>query len=212
METGQWGNELLRQVMATSVWEWIAVGAGVLQVLLARANNVWLYPAGIVSTLLYVYLMLDAKLYAESALNAYYLVMSIYGWAHWLSRKGSVALPITRWTPREQSISAAVVVLGWALLYTVLACYTDSTVPAWDALVSATAWAGMWLLARRKLENWILLNISNALAIPLLVTKGLWLTAGLTLFLFIVAIFGYIEWRKLYKKQQRQRDASWSWQ
>ena len=67
----------------------------------------------------------------------------------------------------------------------------------WDAWITATAWAGMWLLARRKIENWILLNISNAFAIPLLAYKGLHLYSLLTVYLFIVAIFGYFEWRKL---------------
>jgi nicotinamide mononucleotide transporter len=65
--------------------------------------------------------------------------------------------------------------------------------------VSATACAGMWLLAKHKIENWILLNISNAIAIPLLVYKGIPLTACLTLFLFIVACFGYFNWRKQYR-------------
>jgi nicotinamide mononucleotide transporter len=72
-------------------------------------------------------------------------------------------------------------------------------VPVWDAWVSATAWAGMWLLAKRKVENWILLNISNIFAIPLLFYKQLPLFAGLTIILFIVAVFGYFDWRRKYK-------------
>jgi nicotinamide mononucleotide transporter len=80
--------------------------------------------------------------------------------------------------------------------------YTDSTVPYWDAWVSATAWAGMWLLAKRKIENWILLNISNAFAIPLLFHKNLPLYALLTLFLFIVAVQGYFKWNKILKQEK----------
>ena len=87
-------------------------------------------------------------------------------------------------------------------MYLFLDVYTYSNVPAWDAWVAATAWAGMWLLARRKVENWLLLNLSNHLAIPLFIYKGLLLTACLTVFLFIVAIFGYIEWRKIYQTQK----------
>jgi nicotinamide mononucleotide transporter len=68
--------------------------------------------------------------------------------------------------------------------------------------VSSTAWAGMWLLARRKIENWIFLNISNIVAIPLKFHKDLPLMALLTTFLFIVAIFGFLEWRKIYRQQQ----------
>ena len=89
------------------------------------------------------------------------------------------------------------------MLYTVLVNFTDSTVPLADSWVSATALAGMWLLAKRKIENWILLNISNAFAIPLLLYKQLPLYAALTLFLFIIAILGYIDWNKMLNKKTK---------
>lgn len=98
---------------------------------------------------------------------------------------------------KEWGISTLIVVVGVPLLYWALTTFTDSTVPLLDSLVTAFAWAGMWLLARRKIENWILLNISNAIAIPLLAYKGLPLYSLLTLFLFVVAIFGFVEWRKI---------------
>jgi len=88
-------------------------------------------------------------------------------------------------------------VTAFVLLYLTLAHFTNSDVPIWDAWVSATAWAGMWLLAKRKVENWILLNISNLFAVPLLIHKDLYLFAALTSFLFIVAIFGYFKWTKI---------------
>jgi nicotinamide mononucleotide transporter len=80
--------------------------------------------------------------------------------------------------------------------------FTTSNVPVWDAWVSSTAWAGMWLLARRKLENWTLLNLSNLFAVPLLCYKHLIMFAVLTLILFVVAIFGFFEWRDIWKKEQ----------
>jgi len=89
-------------------------------------------------------------------------------------------------------------------LYIVLRYFTDSTVPAFDSWVSATAWAGMWLLAKRKIENWLLLNISNAFAIPLLLYKGLPLYAALTLFLFIIAVLGYIDWNRIIKRKEKE--------
>lgn len=202
MDTGHWIDMLQQQIAATTPWEWIAVIAGIIQVLLARVNNVWLYPAGIVSTTIYIYLMTSAGLYAESFLNLYYLVMSIYGWVHWLRKKNEPQLPITHTNNREWLVSAAIISIGWLLMWQVLDRYTDSNVPVWDAWVSATAWAGMWLLAKRKIENWLLLNLSNLFAIPLFIYKGMLLTSILTLILFIVAIFGYIEWRKLYKQQR----------
>lgn len=202
MTTQQWIALFAEQIKETRPLEWIAVILAVAEVLLARNNNVWLYPSGIISTFIYVYLMSKAGLFAEAILNIYYLVMSFYGWFHWLKRKNEPPLPVTKTKVREWLVTAGIVVTAWIILYLVLKQYTSSTVPAWDAFVSATAWAGMWLLARRKIENWLLLNLSNICAIPLLFYKRLPLTACLTIFLFIVAIFGYFEWLRIYRTQK----------
>ncbi|RAI91506.1 nicotinamide riboside transporter PnuC [Algoriphagus yeomjeoni] len=189
-------NLLLEQIKATSLLEWIAVSFGVTEVLFAKKNNVLLYPAGIIGILCSGFLLVDAKLYAETLLHAYYLVMSIYGWAMWKNRTASGASSISRSTKKEQKITWAIAILGWGFLYFMLTNFTDSDVPIVDAFVSSTAWAGMWLLAKRKLENWIWLNVSNLIAIPLLFHKELILMSLLTLFLFVVAIFGYFDWKK----------------
>ncbi|SFB38034.1 nicotinamide riboside transporter PnuC [Algoriphagus aquimarinus] len=187
---------LAEQIKATSLLEWIAVSFGVTEVLLARKNNVLLYPAGIIGIMCSGFLLVDAKLYAETLLHAYYLVMSIYGWAMWRNRSASGASQISRSTISEQKITWAIALGGWAFLYFMLTTFTDSDVPIIDAFVSSTAWAGMWLLAKRKLENWIWLNVSNLIAIPLLFHKQLILISFLTIFLFIVAIFAYFDWKK----------------
>lgn len=184
------------QIKATSVLEWIAIIAGITEVFLAKANKVLLYPFGIISTAIFIYIMQSAGLFAEAGLNLYYLIMSIYGWFIWHKRANEAPLPITRTNASQWLIVAGIVLLGGGAQYAILRYFTESTVPLWDAFVSATAWAGMWLLARRKLENWILLNISNLAAIPLLFIKNLPLTGLLTLFLFIVAIQGYYSWKK----------------
>jgi nicotinamide mononucleotide transporter len=181
-----------------------AVIFGMTSVLLAHRNSVWLYPAGIVSTSIFIYILSRPAvgLYADALLNVYYLVMSIYGWAiWWKGHEDRNRRAISSNNTKDWLITAGIVVIGWLLLYTVLTQFTDSTVPAWDAFISATAWAGMWLLAKHKLENWILLNISNAVSIPLLLIKGLPLTALLTVVLFIVAVSGYFSWRKAMHEQ-----------
>jgi len=180
--------------------EWVATIFGVAEVLLAWKNKILLYPAGIISTVLTIYVYAVSKLYAESVLNGYYFVMSIYGWWHWHKRRNQPPLPITRTNRSEWGITAGIVGIGFVLQYLLLR-HTDSTVPAWDAWVSATAWAGTWLLARRKVENWVLLNISNIFAIPLLFHKQLPRFAWLTVILFIVACIGYFDWLKKYKAQ-----------
>ena len=196
-----WIHLFLQQVAQTSWIEWLAVGFSVAEVLLARANKVALYPAGIIATLLSVYLFIISGLYAESLLNGYYIVMSIYGWWYWVKKKDKPPVPITFTDKKEWQTVAAIVAGGFIVLYLTLKNFTPSTVPLCDAFVSATAWAGMWLLAKRKVENWILLNISNAVAIPLLFYKHLPLYAALTIFLFVVAVQGYFQWKKLVKKE-----------
>ena len=183
------------------VLQWVAVTFGVAEVLLAWKNNILLYPAGIINTIITIYIFAASKLYAESVLNGYYFAMSVYGWWHWHKRKNEPPLPVGRTTGREWGVTTAIVVAGFAMQYFLLRRYTDSTVPAWDAWVSATAWAGTWLLARRKIENWVLLNISNIFAVPLLFHKQLPLFAWLTVILFIVACLGYFDWTKKFKAQ-----------
>ena len=191
----------IQQLSHTDAIQWAILILGVWEVFLAKANNIFLYPTGIGATLLSVAVLFKAQLFAESLLNIYYLVMSIYGWWFWISRTDKPPVKISYATQREWMITGFIVAGGSLALYMILKEFTPSTVPVWDAWVSATAWAGMWLLARRKIENWILLNISNAFAIPLLFSKELPLFAILTLFLFIVACFGYVDWIKIFKKE-----------
>lgn len=201
MNIQEWFSLFFNQIQQTSIIEWLAVGFGVTEVFLAKKNNIWLYPTGIVSIVLSMYLMLHVGLYAETLLSMYYLVMSIYGWYFWLNKKSRPQVAIS-WTSRKELRTAILISsIGFAILYTVLINFTDSTVPVEDAFVSSTAWAGMWLLARRKIENWIFLNISNLVAIPLLIHKQLPMMALLTLVLFIVAIFGFMDWKKIYTKK-----------
>jgi nicotinamide mononucleotide transporter len=202
MQLQDWGHLFLRQVAETDIWQWLAVGFGVAEVLLARANKIGLYPAGIASTVLSIYILLHSGLYAESLLNGYYLVMSAYGWWYWMKKKNKPAVKISYCNKEDWIKVFTIIAGGFALLYVLLTRFTPSNVPVWDSLVSATAWAGMWLLARRKIENWILLNLSNLFAIPLLFYKQLPLYALLTVFLFVVAISGYLDWKKSLKEDR----------
>lgn len=204
MEFQQFISIFWQQFKATSLIEWFAVGFGVTEVILAKRNNIWLYPFGIVSILLAIYLKINGRLYAEILLSVYYLLMSFYGWALWSKLKKSNLPPIKiSWTTRKELfVALAISIIGYFVLYTFLVCFTNSDVPILDAFVSSTAWAGMWLLARRKIENWLFLNISNIVAIPLMWHKQYVLFTLLTLFLFIVAIFGFLDWKKKYEEDR----------
>ena len=190
------------QILQTTIPEIIAVVFSIASVILANRNSVWLYHTGIISTAIFMYIMYKAGLYAETLLNGYYFVMSIYGLARWVKNKeDNRSSAISYCDTRDWIITFAIVILGFAILFVTLSTYTDSDVPFADAMVASFAWAGMWLLAKHKIENWILLNISNFIAIPLLIYKGLPLTALLTVILFVVALSGYLRWRKLYYLQ-----------
>lgn len=203
MDLKDWYVLLYDQLVKTSLIEWLAVGFGVSEVLLAKRNNIWLYPTGIISILLSMFMLMEVKLYAETLLNVYYLVMSIYGWLIWKKRAHHQALDISWSNGKELKIALLISSGGFLILYIVLKHFTDSDVPVWDAFVSATAWAGMWLLAKRKIENWIFLNVSNLFAIPLLIHKKLPMFAVLTAILFVVAIFGYYDWKKILTKKHQ---------
>jgi len=206
MQASDWYSLFADQLSHTDTIQWIVLITGVAEVLLARANHVSLYAAGLVSSLLSIYSLYSVQLYAECILGMYYVVMSIYGWWFWVRKKNRPAVKVTFTNRREWLIAICIVAGGWAILYLSLITYTSSNVPAWDSWVTATAWAGTWLLTRRKVENWVLLNVSNIFAIPLLMMKQLPLLAVLTLFLFVVACFGYFDWRTLAVKARSSDD------
>ncbi len=193
-----------KELAGTDLVQWLVLIFGVSEVLLARANNILLYPTGLVAIVLSVYSLFNAQLYAECLLNLYYFIMSVYGWWYWIRKKNEPPVRISFTTRREWMVTTVIVFGGWLLLYAVLKQFTPSTVPAWDSWISATAWAGMWLLARRKVENWVLLNISNIFAIPLLFQKGLPMMAILTIILFLVAVKGYFDWIKILRGDNNQ--------
>ncbi|MBP1652685.1 MAG: nicotinamide mononucleotide transporter PnuC [Bacteroidetes bacterium] len=193
---------LIEGVRAMSWLEILAAIFGAISVVCSKQNSIWLYPTGLVSTGIYAYLLSreQFKLYAEATLNVYYFIMSVYGWYHWARKKASEPeVPIAWASGRDWVVTVAITLIGWAVFYYLLSHFSNSDVPLIDAFVSATACAGMWLLAQRKIENWILLNISNLVAVPLLFHKKLVATAVLTIFLFIVAVMGYFSWKKIWK-------------
>lgn len=194
---------MMQEILSKTTWvEWFGVFFSVIQVLLAQRNNINNYLFGIAGIVLAMYVKFHAKLYAEFALDFYYLIMSVYGWIFWKYGKQQSETPISFSTKKEWLKAVIIVGVAFTLFFVFLTGFTDSDVPFLDSIVTAFAWAGMWLMAKRKIENWIFLNISNFIAVPLLIHKELYLFAGLTAFLFIVAIFGYRNWYRLIKTQQ----------
>ncbi|MGL1886879.1 MAG: nicotinamide riboside transporter PnuC [Reichenbachiella sp.] len=186
----------MQQLVATTWLEAIAVIFGLLSVWFSKQENIWVYPTGIISVLIYIYITFVYKLYADMGVNSYYFIMSIYGWYHWTDTNSSVAqIPISRNSLSENKVSLAIIIISFALIRLMLH-FTDSDVPNWDALTTATAITGMWLMARKKIENWLLWIITDLIAIPLYMYKGLPLTS-FQFFIFTgLAIWGYYSWKE----------------
>ncbi|WP_124640873.1 nicotinamide riboside transporter PnuC [Amniculibacterium aquaticum] len=188
--------------LKTTIFEWLGVILSIFQVLLARKNYVHNYLFGIAGIVLSMLVMFRAKLYAEFTLNIYYLVMSIYGWLFWKFGKEKTEVAISQTNHSEKLKAGGIVVLSFGIFYYFLTHFTNSDVPIWDSLVSAFAWSGMWLMAKRKIENWILLNVSNIISIPLMFHKDLYLYGLFSIFLFCAGVAGYLHWKKLLLKPQ----------
>ncbi len=193
----------IQGIILTSGLEWIAVITGLLSVWFSMRENILVYPFGIVSVLIYVYLAFNYQLYADMGVNSYYFVMSVYGWYHWKDTKDSAMdqIPITTNSSREWWISAGILIGSFLILVFVLMNFTDSDVPIWDATTTCFAITGMWLMAQKKLEHWLAWIITDLISIPLYFYKGLILTSVQFLIFTILAIAGYIAWKNSVKNQ-----------
>jgi nicotinamide mononucleotide transporter len=184
----------------TTLLEFVAVIFGIASVLYSRKENILVYPTGIINTVLYTWFCFKWwGLYAEGSLNFYYTVMSIYGWILWAARKKDSKehrLKITRSSPREWLAASVFFIVCYIVLYLVLKKYTNSTVPFADAFASASAYTGMLLMAKKKIENWIWWIITNLASVPLYFIKGAVFTSFQYIVFLVLAILGYMAWNK----------------
>lgn len=184
--------------------ELTAVVFGIISVLFARQNNILVYPTGLVSTLIYVYILLEWKLFGDFIINIYYSVMSILGWYLWTRKKnGATEFPISVMNRKDYLISS--VIFTGTLLFVALVYYFFDKFTHWtayvDTLTTALFFVGMWLMAKRKIENWLLWIVADIISVPLYFYKGLTFSSIQFLLFTIIAILGYIEWRKFLQKQ-----------
>lgn len=180
--------------------EALAVFMGILSVYFSTKQHIWVYPTGIVSVLIYVWICFDYGLYADMGINAYYFGMSIYGWYLWNTpKKDGESLAVTWLDGKGWILSLAIFAASFALLGWVLLEFTDSTVPYWDSFTTASAFVAMWLMAKKKVENWIFWILTDVVSIPLYFHKGLLLTSFQYLFFTGLAIAGLLTWIKASK-------------
>ena len=186
------------------ILEIIAVIFGLLSVWYSKQNNILVYPTGMISTSIFVYLLLKWGLLGDMMINVYYFSMSVYGWYVWTRKvDGEHVTPITKTTKRENIQSVGIffaTMLAIVLVYEVFDKWE-----AWysytDIFTTAIFFVGMWLMAKKKIENWIYWIVGDIISVPLYFYKGLMFSTILYLILTIIAIYGYFSWKKLlYKK------------
>ena len=179
--------------------EIIAVIFGFLSVWFSKENKIWVFPTGMISTAIFVYLLLKWTLLGDMMINGYYFIMSVYGWYIWTRKVDSTHFtPITRTTPREKIFSVLIFVATLLFVFVVYNAFDkwNNWTAYVDTLTTAVFFVGMWLMAKRKIENWIYWIIGDIISVPLYFYKGFTFTSLQYLIFTFIAIFGYLAWKK----------------
>ena len=181
------------------VLEAIAFVFGILSVYYAKKANILVYPTGIICTVITVYILNVNEYYGDMMMNFYYSVMSIYGWWNWSRKKeDKPVVPISRTNSKEKLIGTLFFVLTMIVTYIVYRSYGyDMKIPNYiDIVTSGIFFTAMWYMANKKLENWTLWIIGDLITIPLYAYRGLGMLSLQYLVFTVLAIQGYIEWKK----------------
>jgi nicotinamide mononucleotide transporter len=195
-------QKFLTNLQNTSALEFIAVFAGIVSVLFSRKENIWVYPTGLINTIIYIYLSFKFHLVGEASVNFYYTVMSVYGWWLWTrsNDRHQPLVQITYSSKKEWVQEIIFFLFFYVSLFFILTYlqqqYFPGAIPWADAFASATAYTGMWLMARKKVESWWWWIATNMASIPLYYVKGLVFTSVYYVVLLVLAITGLIAWQK----------------
>lgn len=183
--------------------EIIAVFFGFLSVWFSKNNNILVFPTGMINTSIFVYLLLKWSLLGDMIINAYYFIMSIYGWYFWLKGTNNTVSPISKVSNTDIRIVVLLFISSSAFVSLVYTFFDkwETIVSYIDILTTAIFFAAMWLMAKRKVESWIFWIVGNIISVPLYLYKGLAFTSIQYFIFTVIAIAGYIKWKELYNKQ-----------
>jgi len=178
--------------------ELFGVASTILYLVLSIRQSIWLWPLGALSSGLYVAIYFVNKFYADMGLQVYYLIISIYGfyvWARHKTKEGKT-LKICSPTKSQWIMLILATVFTFGLLYWILSAFTDSPIPVGDAFTTALAITATWMLTRKMIEQWLIFIVADAVSAFLYATKGMQLTTFLYVIYTIMAIVGYMKWKK----------------
>ena len=178
-----------------------AVILGLLSVYFAKRDQIAVYPSGMISTAIFVYLLFKANLLGDMLINAYFFLVSIYGWYFWQNKKKKkYENSISKMDPFERKwwrLFFILILFLVAGVYNFFDKWNDWPAPV-DCFTTALFFLGMWFMARKRIEHWIFWIVGDIISIPLYLYKGLGLTSIQYLIFTLIAIFGYIQWKKIY--------------
>nr|WP_320118452.1 nicotinamide riboside transporter PnuC [uncultured Marinifilum sp.] len=181
-----------------NIIEIIGTLSGLIFLYLEIKQNKWLWPVGLLTSVMYIYVFFEAKLYADMSLQFYYVFISIYGWIIWSYGSNQIKeeLPVTHLSRKLFVTLFAVSMAIYVVISYVLVNFTDASLPYWDAFTTALSIVATWMLARKILEQWLVWVIVNAVSLGLYIYKGLYPTSILFFFYTVLAIIGYLQWKK----------------
>jgi nicotinamide mononucleotide transporter len=175
--------------------EMAAAGITLLAIWLTVKESKWCFPLGIISCILYAFLFYDPgiRLYADTFLQVFFIVLLVYGWIHWGDKK--TELPVTKLNARQWLIILSGIAAGTAGIGYFLKNYTPAAMPYADACSASMSIAAQWMVARKKIDNWPVWIVTNILYVYMYVYKDLYLTAVIYFLLLILAVAGWKKWR-----------------
>ena len=190
--------------------EIIGAVSGLLYLYFSVKQNIWLWPVGLITSAFYIIVFYNSQLYADMSLNIYYLIISIYGWRHWLLRKDNVyhkSIKISSLEPKEWTIylaTATIITIAIGLILVNIPQklgFKPSSVPWWDAFLTAGSIVATWMLARKIIEQWLWWILIDAISVGVFFYKGLYSTVILFVVNTLIAIIGYIKWKNDLQRQ-----------
>jgi nicotinamide mononucleotide transporter len=199
-------QEIYQQFIAdlyhTRWYEYLAVFAGIASVWYSRAENILVYPVGLINTIIYIYISVKGNLLGEATVNLYYTIMSLIGWYMWMKKdtKQEVVLHVTHSSGKEWMQQILFFGFFYSSIFMALTyfktAFFDGVIPWADAFASATAFTGMWLMTKKKVESWYWWLATNIASVPLYFVKHYVFTSVYYVVLFVLAVSGLLEWIK----------------
>ncbi len=205
-------QQFMDGIKSTGTLEYIAVFTGIASVWFSRLENILVYPVGLINTIIYIWLSMKGQLLGEASVNFYYTIMSIYGWILWAKRDHQhhpvvhVSFSDKRWWGYQFVFFAAFYIVIFFSLTYLKKSFAPGAIPWADGFASATAFTGMWLMTKKKVESWYWWLATNIASIPLYFVKHYVFTSVYYLVLLVMAVFGLIEWMKRAQLENDQKN------